>query len=169
MARLMASPPSLAGSRTFTKNETYTIPAGITVLTTVSGKGAPGHPASAGQIYYNIYRTTRVNYDSPAWGTDNTMDNGYQGTVFDAPPPSDYCTSTYFPEDHATVTACFYHYPGVLDSPATVGASSTGFGKTFPGGNGGPASITTFTNVAVVSGDPYNIVVPTGGEVTINF
>lgn len=43
------------------------------------------------------------------------------------------------------------------DNPATTGASTTGFGLTFPGGNGGASSTTTFNNVAVTPNQTYVI------------
>lgn len=51
----------------------------------------------------------------------------------------------------------------------TTGASTTGFGKTFPGGTGGAATPTTFNNVAVTPGVSYPIVVPSGGSLTITY
>ena len=39
----------------------------------------------------------------------------------------------------------------------------------FPGGDGGPAGTTTFTNVAVTPGTSYSIVVPSGGSVTLQY
>jgi hypothetical protein len=54
-------------------------------------------------------------------------------------------------------------------TPATTGASATGFGKTFPGGTGGPATTTSFANVAVTGGSNYSIVVPAGGSLTISY
>lgn len=53
--------------------------------------------------------------------------------------------------------------------PATTGASSTGFGKTFPGGTGGAASTTIFTDVVVTPGASYNLVIPAGGLITITY
>lgn len=59
-----------------------------------------------------------------------------------------------------------------------VGASSTALGQTFPGGSytgtypngtGNPATTTTFTNVAVTPGTSYPIVVPSGGQVTLQY
>jgi hypothetical protein len=43
-------------------------------------------------------------------------------------------------------------------SPGTTGAATTGFGLTFPGGVGAPASTTTFTSVAVTPGTTYTVV-----------
>lgn len=53
--------------------------------------------------------------------------------------------------------------------PATTGTASTAFGYSFPGGTGGPGSITTQLNVPVVGGNSYAIVVPLGGSVTITY
>jgi len=58
------------------------------------------------------------------------------------------------------------------------GAAATALGKTFPGGaysgtypngTGSAATTTTFTNVAVTPGNSYSIVVPSGGEVTLQY
>lgn len=49
----------------------------------------------------------------------------------------------------------------------TNGGSSTGLGKTFPGGVGGAASITTFNNVAVTPGNSYPMV--NRGSLTIKY
>lgn len=51
----------------------------------------------------------------------------------------------------------------------TTGASSTGFDRTFPGGNQGPATNTEFANVAVTPGNDYSLVIPTGGQITISY
>lgn len=56
-----------------------------------------------------------------------------------------------------------------ITSP-TTGASSTAFGKVFPGGTAGPASVTTYVeNITINSGNSYNIVVPEGGSITVYF
>jgi len=56
-----------------------------------------------------------------------------------------------------------------LTAPGFLGASSTALGKTFPGGNGGPPSTTTFSNVAVTPGVSYPISVAPGGSVTLQY
>jgi hypothetical protein len=56
-----------------------------------------------------------------------------------------------------------------LGIPGFQGASSTGLGKTFPGGNGGPPSTTSFSNVAVTPGVSYPISVAPGGSVTLQY
>jgi hypothetical protein len=50
---------------------------------------------------------------------------------------------------------------------ATTGASTTGFSQTFPGGAGGAASTTTYTNVAVTPGTTYTVV--NNGALTIQY
>lgn len=55
---------------------------------------------------------------------------------------------------------------------ATTGASATAFDSTFPGGYAGPASVTSVTDPAklvVTPGRSYQINVPSGGEITIEF
>lgn len=53
--------------------------------------------------------------------------------------------------------------------PAITGSSATGFSKTFPGGAGGPATVTNFANVPVTPLASYSIVVPPGGSITITY
>lgn len=54
-------------------------------------------------------------------------------------------------------------------TPSFVGASSTGLGQTFPGGNNTTAPTLTFNNIAVTPGTSYPIVVAPGGFVTIQY
>jgi hypothetical protein len=54
-------------------------------------------------------------------------------------------------------------------TPATTGADTTAFGDTFPGGTGGPATPTSFSNIAVTPGTAYPITVPSGGSLTITY
>lgn len=53
--------------------------------------------------------------------------------------------------------------------PPTNGTAATAFGKTFPGGTAGPASVTPFSNLVVTPGASYSIVVPAGGSLTITY
>lgn len=54
-------------------------------------------------------------------------------------------------------------------TPSFVGASSTGLGQTFPGGNNTTAPTLTFNNIPVTPGTSYPIVVAPGGFVTIQY
>lgn len=62
-----------------------------------------------------------------------------------------------------------WNFEVVLIVPGFLGASSTAISQTFPGGNGGPAPVTTFNNIAVTPGASYPIVVAPGGYVTIQY
>lgn len=62
-----------------------------------------------------------------------------------------------------------WRFDYVYQVPGFLGASSTALGQTFPGGNGGPASVTTFNNIAVTPSASYPIVVAPGGFVTIQY
>ena len=44
-----------------------------------------------------------------------------------------------------------------VNDPGSIGANTTGFGKTFVGGSYGPSSTTTYSNVAVVPNQTYVI------------
>lgn len=52
---------------------------------------------------------------------------------------------------------------------ATTGASTSAFSRTFAGGAGGPATVTTFNDVTVTENTPYPVVVPSGGSLTITY
>lgn len=52
---------------------------------------------------------------------------------------------------------------------STTGASTTGFGFTFAGGVGGPATPVTYNNVSVTPGVSYNLVIPSGGSIVIQY
>ena len=74
------------------------------------------------------------------------------------------------PGDFAFMYVAWQEYgPYTPPQPATTGASATGFGKTFPGGVGGPASTTTYTDVAVVPGTNYTLTIPSGGSITVSY
>jgi hypothetical protein len=63
----------------------------------------------------------------------------------------------------------YFNIERYYDGYTTVGASATALGRTFPGGDGGPAGTTTYTNVAVTPGTSYSISVPAGGSVTLQY
>lgn len=52
---------------------------------------------------------------------------------------------------------------------ATNGDPTTGFGYTFAGGSGGPATPVTYNNVSITPGATYNLVVPAGGSISIEY
>lgn len=61
-----------------------------------------------------------------------------------------------------------YYLSGLeIYSPGSTGASTTGFGLSFPGGNSGPASLVSYSNVNVTPGTTYTIV--NNGSLTITY
>ena len=69
---------------------------------------------------------------------------------------------------YADVVVNYYTSYGQPALAATTGADTTGFGKIFPGGVGGPASFTSFGPQTITPG-PYTFVVPSGGSITFSF
>lgn len=168
-------------TKTFTKNETFIMPAGVSVLDSVTGHGAPGSPASTGttELYTHIVdsyyrRTGGIDYvesDVDGWiGANAATGSNY------CDPPVDYCD----PNTDANCTVgstiywrslrCYSYNARIVGaSSATTGASASGFGKVFPGGVGGPASTFTYNNVAVTALASYPVVVPSGASITITY
>lgn len=167
-------------TKTFTANTTFQMPAGVSSID-MTGHGAPGKPAVLGdtQLYTHIVdsyyrRTGGIDYvesDVDGWiGANATTGSNY------CDPPVDYCDpstdancavgSTVY---YRSVRCYYYQAKIVGSSPATTGASATGFGKVFPGGVGGPASTYTYPNVAVTALASYPVVVPTGASITITY
>lgn len=159
-------------TQTFTGNATWTAPVTTSRIDTASGKGAAGSTSSTTTNgWYSIATTTLHRRDG---GTDQTASQS--AGVFDGSPmPSNYCDPTvYYTIDQSTVYTdsikCYSFYAtSKTDTTVTTGGSSTGFGKTFPGGVGGAASVTAFSNIAITPGATYNIVVPPGGSLTITY
>lgn len=150
-------------SKTFLANETWPVPPTTAVLKSAVGKGAAGSPSLT---YYDVTQEVSVVYDSPEYGQNNTSYS--TDRIYEPATPTSGCLPpTYYPDDHATVQYCYSYTSGT--SAATTGASATGFNKTFPGGFGGPAGLTTHLNVPVTPGEPYEIKVPTGGSITITY
>lgn len=153
----------------FTSNGTFTTPFGVSKVD-LSGKGAAGSPANPGTVVLSTF----VQY------TFTRRDGGgvdFQSSTVSGHPYGDasYCdpSAPFTPEENATYSsyqACYYPQTDIVgNSPATTGASTTGFGKTFPGGLGGAANTTTFNSVTVTENTSYPIVVPTGGSLTITY
>lgn len=172
-------------TQTFTASTTWVVPAGVAKLDTLTGKGADGSPASTNTLWYmNKYRRTVRHYANGGinmTGPERIERNlSYDG----APVPADYCDASNSGDDGSgpiqvggvwyAMTSWEYCYSYDLTSntftnEATTGASASGFGKTFPGGVGGPASLTSFTDVAVTQLASYQLTVPVGGSITITY
>lgn len=171
-----------AVTETFTSNRTWTAPAGVTKIDTVLGKGAAGSPASTSTVthYYHDEYAYDVYHHRDGTFTDTSNDktlvsetevasgstplpSSHQSQHFDTPDDPDtdwfYVQYVYFRSQTSTTET----------DPATTGASTTAFGKTFPGGAGGPATPASYSNVAVVPGQSYAMTIPSGGSITITY
>jgi len=163
---------------TFYANTTWTAPLWAKLLSRIIGKGSDGMPASGANDYRAGYTVTKqvgtyaefTNGGSPQFGP-----RVYQGEYVGAK-PADYCgENTYWPSSgYIKSTTCYSFEATTVDvgdySPATAGASATGFGQVLAGGpTGQPASISLFRNVPITPGASYVIVVPPGGQITIEY
>lgn len=159
-------------TQTFTASATFVMPPGVSTIN-AKGHGAAGMPAVPGTDYY--YTQVIIRYwrrdgapndidDQTVPGWDNGAGNG--ANYCDA--PEDMPDSTVY---YQKLTCYYYRIAyGSGGTPATTGASATGFGKVFPGGTGGPAtSDAAFTNVPVTAGATYQVVVPSGAGITITY
>jgi len=118
----------------------------LTSLRYYIGTGSTWDPADENYSDYSGYTVTGVDAVGVGNGSPQTSGNiiyppGYNSWVF----------TVY------------------LTAPGFLGASSTALSQTFPGGNSGPAPVTTFNNIAVTPGASYPIVVAPGGYVTIQY
>lgn len=161
-------------TKAYTANATVPIPQGVSRLESIIGKGAagqPGTPGTPGQSGYTV--TTNTAYRRRDGKPDDVI-LGSPSSPIPGPVPADYCET--IPEPSSAVyyerfTCYQYDYkfiPGTGTSP-TTGASATGFGQTFVGGTGGPATAREVKNIAVTPGGSYQVVVPSGGSIVISY
>jgi hypothetical protein len=161
-------------SVTYTSSQTVTIPAGVTNLVSVSGKGGTGSPASSGSYleYAKVDKRYTMHMDQGGTITTETFGTTYR---YGYPTPADYCDPTEYYEVSPGVqnaTQMCHYFTDMSSSyynPPTTGGNTTGFGQTFAGGYGGPAQAQTVSNVGVTPGGQYPIVVPSGGSITISY
>ena len=144
----------------------YSVPYGDaqSIQSYVSGWNTTGQDVffTRTYVYYwcntaSEWRVQAINYSGRVRRTGTVSLVGNMPTSGAVPTPPG------FPSREAFCTNLEYY-----TNPST-GASTTGFGKTFPGGTGGAATPTTFNNVAVIAGASYSIVVPSGGSLTITY
>ena len=155
---------------TYTSSQSVTIPFGVSRLETLVGEGADGAPADPGFL---VYDKRFVSYYQKRDGSGVDVVDG--GTVFGGggEAPANYCDPVQATPDSTAYSSsqqCYEFTERITGAaPATTGASATGFGLTFPGGVGGPASPTPFANVTVSSGASYALTIPPGGFITITY
>lgn len=221
LVSMVKAPPAPTVSVTITSTQNYTVPAGVTVLESVVGNGAPGLPAYYDPDITRTITVARVIGANEGKGTSSVLSNwdrftlhangiaqrinaggsgsdaqGYLSYLQFAQsptggPPSASLTTGSIAWTNAvagTAAANFISWNpsgAVMDGDngearvsykergayhaATTGLPASAFGKTFPGGTGGPAVETGHANVPVSAGQTYQITVPTGGVVTITY
>lgn len=161
----------------FTANATWTAPITTSSIDSASGKGAAGTPGSPGMPDINGWQEAVQTFYQRRDGTGNDVTTSVLPPVFDGSPKPDNYTTGFIETPDSTVYVGYTEIhtfgnatkPGNPGTPPTTGAGATAFGKTFPGGAGGPATTTTFSNIAITPGATYNIVVPSGGSITITY
>lgn len=163
-------------SQTFTNNATVTFPAGVTQVD-MTGNGARGTNATS--EYRRRYKRDITIYGTKksdgslvvAFQEFQVQTSGVPPTQFGSycdPPVATGSTSQY-----SSTQTCYSNFVDssvTVVTPATTGASATGIGKAFPGSTGDTAQTpTSFANVPVTAGTSYNLVIPSGGYITINY
>jgi len=114
--------------------------------------------------YYNGPNNFGVSYA----GDSQTITGTFSYTTYRSPLTSGNILYSYVsPSGGTQSSGWLINLPYDYVVNATTGDSTTGFGKTFPGGTGGAASDTTFNNVAVTPGTTYTIV--NNGALTIQY
>jgi hypothetical protein len=163
-------------SQTFTQNATVTFPAGVTSVD-MTGYGARGQAGSTGRVrqykrditYYGIRKSDGAAVvDYQQFGVETYGVSPGNGNAYCDPPVATGPGSPY-----SSTQACYSNFVDTsydFTNPPTTGASATGIGRTFPGSTGNVAQTTTgFSGVAVTAGTSYNLVIPAGGLITINY
>lgn len=176
---------ALAASRrepvtlTFTSSATWTAPVSTSMLVSLVGKGQDGTPASgdSSTTYYLVTLATTF-YNRRDGGVDvgETSEVSREETTAGAPVPPTNTQGPFATDDDPVYSSFSIQYQYVKESetvdttvPATTGANTTGFGKTFAGGAGVAAVAATYANVAVTPGAPYSLTIPSGGYITITY
>lgn len=162
-------------TQTFSANASWTAPITTSSINTASGKGADGTPGTPGSYGPAPQEMVITHYYRRRDGGPDDVTSSTVPTSWTGPTPDGTSETTALPDstvyyEETTITVYTYgdapYYPGTA---ATTGASATAFGKTFPGGTGGAASTTTFSNIPITPGATYSIVVPSGGSITITY
>lgn len=162
-------------SQTFNSNATVTFPAGVFQVD-MTGFGAKGADATSVYrrrykrdiTYYGVRRSdgvTEVDFIQRDREVTGVMPS--VGAYCDSPSPTSPSS------EYSSTQTCYSNFVDTSytdTNPATTGASATGLSRTFPGSTGNVAQTATqFSNVPVTAGTPYNLVIPSGGSITINY
>jgi len=155
-------------TQTFTSNTSWTVPLNTSRLETASGFGARGTDGAYVQRYHKVTRIYAMRRGS---GIVDTFTG--QGDTIVGPMPNNYCDPVVpTPSDpvYENNQTCYEFYDASYSQPGATGTSASGFDRSFPGstGNVQPAT-TSYTNVPATPGQSYQIIVPSGGSITITY
>lgn len=182
------------------QNTTWTAPAGVTSIATVTGKGQDGTAAywqdfADGLLFTNPQKSmayVQVGYAGSQFDGESTANAAAAALPTSSSDPPTVCSwvsrayyasgfinsfgytklvrvkpgtsrtnsgngwgATWTPPAPANYNYALENLQYQVD--AVTGADTTGFGYTFAGGVGGPASVTTYNNVPVTPGTTYTI------------
>lgn len=161
---------------TFTSSQMWVAPANVALLVNLSGHGTNGTAATGAHAYVDYidsYSQRTYRYTDGSMSSDPEVHTAHYAS---SSKPADYCDPPTLAEGVPgleSYTDCFRYTLTTVDNgnyvPPTDGVDATGFGKTFPGGIAGPASTTSFSNVAVTPFSSYSLVIPTGASITITY
>lgn len=149
----------------FTVSQVWRVPVGVTLLATLIGCGGTGSPGGAWEGDHTHYSITRY-YDLGVYRRQDSLTDVYSDSGH---APGNYCDPM---EPIAAVDAthkqtCHYFFDNTTD--ATTGASTTGFNKTFAGGNGGLATPIEYLKVSVSPNSDVTLIIPSGGYIKAYF
>jgi hypothetical protein len=184
-------------SRTFTSSTTFTVPYGVTQLVSLTGVGGATTSASVVSVaitysptgtgtpgssatWANFQSVKNSNQTAMAAGGSCTIQQSYSTVYSDGTNDGATIYPTTFTDVVAgtayTTTSGGWASSGPITSSGEAdityqqyGGSTSGFGKTFAGSTGSGAATATYNNVAVTENTPYNLVIPTGGSITITY
>jgi len=170
LAAIFGSPELV--TKTFTGNATFPMPSGVARLESLKGKGADGAPAKPGVKVWRLLKYQQNMFSDSSgisWGQINLSSVDEFPSEPSAPPPYKD-PKIYYTWGYSEMNYTYEVDSYIKDSsPATTGASATGFGKTFPGGIGQAATQVSYSNVAVTGGQNYTLAIPAGGSITLTY
>lgn len=132
-----------------------------------------GYGPSSVLTSYEFYIDSTTGATANTWSVPNANASDYSGLIVNsvgAITTQGYTqTSGNILANTLTFGVNGFNFDINFTIPGFQGSSSTGLGKTFPGGNGTTAPLTSFSNVAVTPGVSYPISVAPGGSVTLQY
>lgn len=132
----------------------------------LASRVAQVNAGGAGNYYYAIYDGYLNTGTYTLTSAQTTFSDAVPGTASMWTSPGWHVSGAVLGNDYGYSAV---QYTQEYTIPPTTGANTTGFGKTFAGGAGGPAATASFTDVAVIENTAYAVTVPAGGSLTISY